>query len=780
MLTYPEISQTTWDDLLAHDWGGYTPPLTVHLPIQPVHSPDFVHVDCALNAMRRRVYPRVSSREPERIREIQKLPTFIVQFALDDPPFVPDLHRTRLSLAEGRFPVAQAEYFAWDLLYRFEYACIPTADETQTMLSIRCRVKNEGHASARAHIRAKVNIQCERDVCDYHYVPFYWDATKWKPCDLVRLEGDQLLTSQGQIGRVVAGDCACTWEETAQFAEADYNKKFGYGAPYFVTPPLRLMRLDHTMHFEKDLAPDQEAECVVLLLTNIEGATESHRHALRAADAPRCRAAALAHFRSQLPAQPAELVFPTERWEDIFTACQLSTLQLLVKFPGENKLMPTQGGSSERNFVWVSEAFSMMLPMLALGHTEPVRRVLDYIFSLQDGGYPPEGRLASLAGAIGTTGPRWLNSTGSALVLAADYYLYTRDENYLREYLPKIKRAADWIARELRATRQLNPDGSRPLWYGLMPFGVGTDADVGYIVAYTDSYTYWGLSKTVNLLDAIGDARATEFRQLLNEYRGDLGHAIAGLTRPDGFIERAIRTGVADERIDAKFIQICNASHLAFCGAMSEQSAAFRKFTEYFEEHMADGLFLGKLDREVMYLGLAEGVWQEIYLRLGQWKKAFAAMRTNLRYGMTPDTWQVQERFSKTCPAFAPWQPNGSGNGRVLKMILNALYFEHDGVATLLGNIPFAWLRRNGTTALHNLRTPRGRLGLEVVMRDARSGTVRLTADPAEAMPGSIRFPMHLQAQTVSSGLRAVEGDAFAVARGAKAAEFVLTVGKQE
>lgn len=40
-----------------------------------------------------------------------------------------------------------------------------------------------------------------------------------------------------------------------------------------------------------------------------------------------------------------------------------------------------------------------------------------------------------------------------------------------------------WTVGELRATRKLNPDGSRPLHYGLMPFGCATDGDIGRIVA---------------------------------------------------------------------------------------------------------------------------------------------------------------------------------------------------------------------------------------------------------------------------------------------------------
>ena len=76
--------------------------------------------------------------------------------------------------------------------------------------------------------------------------------------------------------------------------------------------------------------------------------------------------------------------------------------------------------------------------MLQLGHFEAVRRVIEFIFKLQDGGYPPEGDFTSLEGAIGTTGPRWANASGSALVLAAEYAELAGDKNFIKEYLPRM------------------------------------------------------------------------------------------------------------------------------------------------------------------------------------------------------------------------------------------------------------------------------------------------------------------------------------------------------
>ncbi|MBN1341581.1 MAG: hypothetical protein JXQ73_02825 [Phycisphaerae bacterium] len=752
-ITYANINEKSWNQILADNAFQWRPPYTVHLPIQPAHSPDFVHVDAALNVCRRRVLPNVVLHDRESYARARRQETFIVQFALDDPPFIPDFHCSRLALAEGKYPVVTADYFAYDLFYQIEYACCPV-DDGQSLLSIRVSVTNEGEKKQPAHVRAKVNFQRECHLFDYHYVPFYWDVGKWLPCDKVSMKDGSIFREWRPIGKVSPGEFTLCWQDKQQSEDGQYNKRFGCSRPYFAAPNMRLKDVRDVIHAHADLEPGQTKTFSLALLTNFEDVTPPHREFLDRIDADECRQRALAHFKSRFSDKNTALVCPWPNWQDVFTELQTSTLQLLVRFPDETCLMPTQGGSSERFFVWVWEAVHMLRPMLRVGHFEPVRQALEFIFRLQDAGCPPQGNFITTAGSVGTTGPKWINSTGSALALAADYYLYSRDKDFLDEYLPKILRASDWIVGELRATRKLNPDGTRPLYYGLMPFGCGTDGDIGYIVSMSDAYTLWGLEKTVCLLERIKHERAPEFRRELNAYKADLARAIKGLTRPDGFIERKILTADQGTRITSKFENVSSSAKLAYTGAVDVHSDVFRRFVKYFEDSRADGLFMGRMDRDVVYIGTAEYIWQHVYLALGQWKKAFAATRTNLTYGMTQDTFQVQERFSKTNPAFTPWQPNGSGNGRMLDMMLSALYFEDDRAVTLLGAIPPPWLREASDVAINTLHTTNGLVSLRIHPIDDTHRAVVLSAAEPGAMPTSIRLPEHWRAESRSPELK--------------------------
>ena len=746
--TYKNINTKSWKQILTEDTLQWKPPYTVHLPIQPVHSPDFIHIDCALNAIHRRVYQNISFADYKKTANRE---TFIVQFAFDDPPFVPDFKLGKLSLADNKFPVVTGEYSAMGMLYRIEYSC-SEVDPDQSLLWMHVTVKNKGTKTQQAHVRTKINFQLENDLYDYHYVPYNWDASKWLPYYGVSLKNNLIERDNHIIGKVVQESMKVSWEKEAHFNDADFNTRFGNENQYF-SPKMRLKDLQDIIHAQGELKPGEEKTYSVTLLISQDNISDNQLSYLEKSSAKECRKKALENFKSQITKENTEMLFPTDNWQDIFTALQISTQQLLVKFPDKESLMPTQGSSSERFFVWVWEAGDMLRPMIRTGHFESVRKSLDYIFSLQDGGFPPEGRFTTLEGAIGTTGPKWICTTGAALTLACDYYRYSHDKEFLEQYLPKIIRASRWIVGELRATRRLNADGTRPLYYGLMPFGVSTDGDIGYVVAMTDTYTFLGLKKTVDLMEEIKHSDAGELRKELELYKNDLSIAIKGLTHPDGYIDRAIITHDKETDNWKEVENVCSSAQLAYAGIIDPESDLFQRYITNFEQKRAMGYFTGNMNQDVAYMGAAEYIWQYIYLSTGQWKKAFAANRANLKYGMTQDAFQVQERFSRSNPAFTPWQPNGSGNGRILEMMLNSFYFETKNGATLLGGIPFEWLQKNKKTSLQKLYTSTGCINVEIKAISPEKCNVYLSSANKNTIPVNLRFPEYLHATTNSKSV---------------------------
>jgi hypothetical protein len=77
-----------------------------------------------------------------------------------------------------------------------------------------------------------------------------------------------------------------------------------------------------------------------------------------------------------------------------------------------------------------------------------------------------------------------------------------------------------------------------------------------------------------------------------------------------------------------------------------------------------------------------------------------------MAFAVSKDLNVVTERFSPEMHWFLPWQPNGSGTGRVLQMINNMLFFEDkDNYLHLFKGVPNHWISSGNTIKLESGRT---------------------------------------------------------------------------
>ncbi len=769
---YRNINNLKWDEILRHNCRTWQAPMTVHLPIHPCHSTVWVMVDSALDISCLPVFPELSEEDKEKRKNRDKNEVMLLQFAFDNPPFVPDARFSEIRLYEGRYPIAVASYYAWDIHYSMEYFCQPL-DAGQNILWISVSVSNEDDKPRPVSVRTKVSFLPEGDAFDMHYVPFYRDAGKYLPCFRTSMENERIRLDGRQVGKIVPGGFDFKWEAERDFENKEYNRRFDYETPYFVPPPMRYRNVRHAIHFSTGVNAGESASFSMALLTDWPNISSLHLESLADAEPEEGRKVCLEHFKTAEEKDKASIQFPVQRWDDILFRMETSVRQMMLRPADKDYLIPLQGGTSARHFVWVWEAQSMLYPMLKLGHFGVVRDALRFIFSLQDSGYTPAGRLTTVKGAVGTTGPRWLNTTGSALGLASDYCMYSHDTEFIEEYLPAMFKAAGWIIGEITATRKLNEDGTRPPYYGLMPFGNATDGDIGYIVTATDSYTFMGLSRFSELLACLGHERADEIKRETEIYRNDIKKAVEYMTRPDGFIERKILTGDEKTYITRKFEYVSGAQKFFYTGVLDLDYEGFGGLKTYWEKNIADGPFMGRMDREVFYMGNSEYYWHDIYLKTGEWKKAFLAVQSYMKYGMTEETFLLQERFSKRNPAYTPWQPNGSGCGRMVDMIIKSFYFEEGRRAVLFPGIPFSWLKDSGRTVLNGLYVPGGRVSLEAKMGNDNECLLVLTGETTQAMPLRIEIPDFF---TVVSAGMGVDGkkNVFSLLPGSLRAEFIV------
>ncbi|MBR1926994.1 MAG: hypothetical protein IJ840_04495 [Bacteroidales bacterium] len=749
----PDVNEKSWGQLLMEDNYTWRPPQSVNMLVEPAFSPDQIFVNPSLVVYRGRIPEGVSSQDSTRVMaETQQ--DLTVQFALGDPAFVPDYKQTGLRLEQDKYPVVHATYFADNVEYKFVYSSIHLAGN-QTLLDIHIDVTNKEEYAQSATIWTKIGFAPEDKMFAYHYLPYEWDASYWTNTEGVTLSGDKLLSGDSAIGRIDHEGIQMDWVDQVSFSDDlfDRKRRYMFSRSGYATRPYRLHELKDVIRLARQLEPEESCSLDIKLLMDEKNVRPSDETALAELTYPEIKEKAVTGYTSLFSDKDLDILFPTMRWGDITTFLQLNIMQMLYRYPGRQWLQTGQGGSSERFYVWVFEAVQMLRPMLKTGHLGIVRQTLDYIFSLQDSGFPPEGDFTTLEGAVGTTGPRWANTTGMALDLASEYYLYSNDQEFLDDFLPKILKALKWISGEVKATRKLNPDGSRPMTYGLMPFAVGGDGEKGYFVGTTDLFTFLGFYKAVDLLERINHPDAAMFRSELELYRDAIHEAIKILTLPDGQISRVLRPD-GTKGIIARINQYVDTmAPIATMGLVDPESALFQDFIRFYELNAGDDFFMGKLDQERYYVVQGENYWHQIYLELGEWKKAWGVARAAMKYGMTQDTHLVQERFSIQDPSFCPWQPNGSGSGGVINMITNSLCYESERLEEfiLLGAIPYEYLKANGITRVRNLYTTKGVFDMEI---NWNGSYLEFKLTGHDSLPSKMRIPEYFHPKAVTKGLK--------------------------
>lgn len=132
--------------------------------------------------------------------------------------------------------------------------------------------------------------------------------------------------------------------------------------------------------------------------------------------------------------------------------------------------------------------------------------------------------------------------TGYKAWAANEYFQHTRDTAFLEKRYRQMLAASRWQHRMRQRTRTMNPDGSRPLTYGLMPMGMG---DGGL----KNDGSYYGIYYTHNIWPVYADSlayraaltlgrkdEARELKAIYDEAREDLLTAMqqGAVVEPDG------------------------------------------------------------------------------------------------------------------------------------------------------------------------------------------------------------------------------------------------------
>jgi len=189
------------------------------------------------------------------------------------------------------------------------------------------------------------------------------------------------------------------------------------------------------------------------------------------------------------------------------------------------------GAATVRYPNFANETCMVVQSLLQRGETSEALRLLEPFLASQ-GARPLPGNFRTKEGLLYAAHPDPQSDVHTAqgynmhhgwvLWLLAEYWQYTRDNEWLRQQAPKLVAACDWIVRERQATKVREPDGRRPLEWGLAPAGDLEDVEEFLTWYATNAYYHAGLRSAADALTAIGHPDAARLRREARVYRADI------------------------------------------------------------------------------------------------------------------------------------------------------------------------------------------------------------------------------------------------------------------
>lgn len=163
-------------------------------------------------------------------------------------------------------------------------------------------------------------------------------------------------------------------------------------------------------------------------------------------------------------------------------------------------------------------------------HAEAMRLLEPFIVS--QGARPLPGNFRSQAGLFYAAYPYpdrdcytaqgYNMHHGWALWNLCEHYKWTRDTEYLKSIAPGLVAGCDWVTRERQATKVMNPDGTRPVEWGLAPAGDLEDVEEYLYFYATNAYYHIGMKTAAEVLGEIDHPEAERLAKDAEEYAADI------------------------------------------------------------------------------------------------------------------------------------------------------------------------------------------------------------------------------------------------------------------
>ena len=392
-----------------------------------------------------------------------------------------------------------------------------------------------------------------------------------------------------------------------------------------------------------------------------------------------------------------------------------------------------------------------------MGYPDEARTYLDSLATHVS----PEGHFSVAFGTI---------DTGVLLLVMANHYWLTGDEQWLRKTAPTMVRMCDWIINQRKTNTTEQEKDS--LCYGLIKSKLGVDNPGTYYSFVTDSALCVGMEATVRVLrtlDMNDDAARIEKESL--SYRQDIMRSMdRAVTEHKGmkilpvmpdthkYLKRALYTAHQEaapgEGYTGHGYYSLFASILLETKFLSASDDRFRLITELLERR--NGLEMGMcafgakggIDHAFTY-----GYWMNC-LERGEIERVLLGFYGSLAYGMSRGTWAGVECTNMVTGSNARTLPHLRSGTQQLRLLRNMLVREEGSRLILAQAVPQHWLADGKQVAVLDAPTHFGQVSYTIDSHAAQ-GTIAVSVDPPkrtspEAIVLHLRHPDRAKIKSVS------------------------------
>jgi len=456
-------------------------------------------------------------------------------------------------------------------------------------------------------------------------------------------------------------------------------------------------------------------------------------------------------------ARGAKIEFPQKELNDFYYS-SVAYVLILTEYDARGDLWALDGPAVYRQY-WGRGEYFQARAMEVAGFMQPARESVEHAFhEINDDGewdFPP------------TSGwPAWDNSGGNAAAVW-DYYLFSRDKQWLAQAYPYLLHSAEWI-RDHREESTLEgvegiPPGARPIhrmipshcraepnpplkpgektyWYGLLPW------------SYGDSGLPEGHSFSHNFLADYAVKVTSEAAKTL-DHPNDVAWLDREYADYSAAIRDDVRRAVTLETISPPYLPAMPAYPE---GAYSQTFLAVYPTGLYApDDPLVSGL-ITRMEHEekqglptnVAWAGYA-GVWAgesmnmaETYLLRGEKQKAADMLQAALNHSYTTNVWKEEILVDVDAPRACETphskranmqgtgdMPESWANANLVLLLRDMLLNERDGKLHLLPGLLADWVPEGKTLALDDAPvTTGGTVSLRV--EHVNEKLWRITVDP--------------------------------------------------